>query len=357
VARLVRDGLDDMSTLQDVDRDNIVQKSQDEDLKLLLEQVIAQTYAIEEEYRNIKNSYENLIKIVDNITEVLPDALWIINNEDGSLFLNNSEAKKINGLLEKINIRKKHQEIPYNDSFYYIKTQKQKDKTTILATDITEQKRKDRLLNMGKVAAHLAHEIRNPIGSIELTASSLLKNVDTKHKPMVVDIKKSIWRVEKIIQATLLFTKGVDINIGKFTLKKLIEELDSSIGFFTHSKEIEFKLTDKDATIRADMYLIMMVLQNMISNSIDSIEELDNDNRGLVEFEYEDTDKYHIFSILDNGDKIRDIDKLFEPYKTTKVRGNGLGLALSKQIVEKHGGDIAFFMNPKKFQFTISKEI
>jgi signal transduction histidine kinase len=327
-----------------------------EDVKILLEQVIAQTFALEAEYKDIKSSYNSLISVVEKIVQILPNALWILNSHDNSLFLSNQEAKRVEGLFKNIDIDIEHQEVKHSDSYYYIKIQRQQDKITIIATDITEQKRKDRLLSMGKVAANLAHEIRNPIGSIELTASSLLKNVDIKHKPMVLDIKKSIWRVEKIIQATLLFTRGVDITVDNFSLKDLLDELDSSIKLLTHTKKIKFIFSIEDSMIRADLYLILIVIQNMFSNSIDSIEELEHNELGVIELRYSQNKDYHIFSILDNGEKIKDVDKLFEPYKTTKIKGNGLGLALSKQIVQKHGGTISFSCEPKQFQFTISKD-
>jgi two-component system NtrC family sensor kinase/two-component system sensor histidine kinase AtoS len=122
------------------------------------------------------------------------------------------------------------------------------------------------------------------------------------------------------------------------------------------NKSFKEKLSTEDSIIRADLYLILIVIQNMFSNSIDSIEELEHNELGVIELRYSQNKDYHIFSILDNGEKIKDVDKLFEPYKTTKIKGNGLGLALSKQIVQKHGGTISFSCEPKQFQFTISKD-
>jgi signal transduction histidine kinase len=187
--------------------------SEKEAFKKGLEDIINQTYVIEEEYKNLNESYTALENFLRQIVETLPNALWVLD-EKGKLFLQNSEAQAIHALLPLIDLSLQSDELEFNDATYLVKIVQKGGKTLISATDITGEKRKERLASMGQVAAHLSHEIRNPIGSISLLASTLFKRVDTSAKPLVLEMKKAIWRVERIIKATLLFSKGIQPNMS-----------------------------------------------------------------------------------------------------------------------------------------------
>lgn len=314
-----------------------------------LNQIITQIDIAQEEFKNLKELFVHL-------TEHLPNACWVLNS-DGTLFLENSEALNLRGLFELIDLQKSSDEIEFEECYYLIQTNKKLDKIIVSATNITIEKRKERLVSMGQVAAHLAHEIRNPIGSVSLLASTLLKRVDIKSKPLVVEIKKSIWRVERIIKATLLFSKGVTLSNSHFSLNSLKDELDSAMGFYTFSKDIELKCNFLDRDVYGDFDLLSIVFQNFLFNSIDAIEECDEIENGLIEIEfYEDLESYR-FKIYDNGKEIENKDILFEPFKSTKTKGNGLGLALSLQIVYAHCGKIELLDEKRKgFLITLAKE-
>ena len=81
------------------------------------------------------------------------------------------------------------------------------------------------------------------------------------------------------------------------------------------------------------------MLQNFLSNAIDAIEEGECE-AGRVNITFSDESDFWCFSISDNGVGIQDKNILFEPFKTTKLKGNGLGLALCQQIVAAHNGSI-----------------
>ncbi len=332
---------------------NSLNTDEKETFKKGLDDLINQTYVIENEYKKLNASYSSLQNFLEQIIEVQPNALWVID-ENSELFLQNSEAKKLDGLLKIILKNRDSKEIKYKDLYFIIKIVKQAQKTIISATDITEEKRQERLISMGQVAAHLSHEIRNPIGSVSLLASTLFKKVDIKTKPIVLEMRKSIWRVERIIKATLLFTKGLHVEKNLFNLDDLAQEIEQSISFYTYSKDIDFIFNLKTNQIKGDFELLSLVFQNFIFNAIDAIEDCENKN-GVVEINYIEDENYHIFTIADNGKDIEDENILFEPFKTTKVKGNGLGLALASQIVKAHNGTIELEKNPKKFLIKLSK--
>ncbi len=318
-----------------------------------LKNIIEQTYIVEDEYKRLNHSYQELSSIANGIIEVIPNAIWVLES-DGVIFLQNSESKKLDRLLEQIDISKSSDEIESNGRFYVIKIIKNKQ-IIITATDITDEKRRDRLASMGQIAAHLAHEIRNPIGSVALLTSTLLKKVDLGSKSLVVEIKKSIWRVERIVKATLLFSRGLTLNRAYFNLKELEDELDVAISHYSYSKEIEFKFNLPQKRVLADLDLLSIVFQNFLFNAIDAIEDSE-DEKGLIEIVYSEDEKYHKFMIFDSGVEITNKSILFEPFKTTKTKGNGLGLALSLEIIKAHDGAISLIEERKGFLITMIKE-
>ncbi len=316
-------------------------------LKETLKGLIDQTYAVENEYKELKHSYNELQDFIKQVVEVLPNAIWVIEN-DKEIFLENSEAKKIPGLIKIIDKNKESDEVEFNNNYYLVKISQAFGKKIVSATDITQEKRSERLASMGQIAAHLSHEIRNPIGSVSLMASSLAKRVAPKNKPLVDEIKKSIWRVERIIKATLLFTKGVSVNKNCVNVKKFKEELQTALAYYTYSKNIDIEFNLENSDIEVDFDLFSIVLQNFIFNAIDAIEEDEND-QGWIKIIFKNSS----FFILDSAPPIEDASILYEPFKTTKTKGHGLGMALSLEILNAHNAKIKILNTQKGFEIIL----
>jgi len=205
---------------------------------------------------------------------------------------------------------------------------------------------------MGQMAAHLAHEIRNPIGSISILISLLKKQCQDNE--LLDEMKNSIFRIERIIKSTLLFSKGLQPKIKTFLLSELKEELENSIKYYSFTKKIKFLFFLPDIAIKADFDLLLLVLQNMLFNSIDAIEEDDIED-GLIEVLYENSEHFHTINIYDNGKEFEDKNILFEPFKSTKTKGNGLGLALALEIINAHNGKIEIATKKKGFKIYLQK--
>lgn len=313
-----------------------------EELTLLIEQ----TYKVEREFNDLKASYEHLQGTVEEIVEFLPTAIWILNH-NGGVFLQNSQAKTLSSLINLLELRNEDYEVEFESKSYLIKNSTYKDKMMFSATDITEQKRKENLATMGQMAAHLSHEIRNPIGSISLLSSTLKKRVILENIPIVEEIQKAVFKIERIIKATLMFSKGVKVNKSKFLWSELKELLDATILYYGYTKNITFKFPRQKFELYADKDLLEMLFSNFLTNAIDAI-ELDENDDGVVEISYEADKCFHKFYIYDSGVAIEDKKELFEAFKSTKVKGNGLGLVLSRQIAEAHSGGVELMDIDKK---------
>jgi len=332
---------------------NSLSATEKELFKKGLKDLIDQTYVIEDEYKKLNESYNALQDFMRQIIEVQPNALWVLD-EHGTLFLENSEAKKIDAIIEGLPRQEFSQEMEFENRFYLLSSVMQGAKQIITATDITEGKRQERLVSMGQVAAHLSHEIRNPIGSVSLLASTLLKKVDPSVKPIVTEIKKAIWRVERIIKATLLFTKSLHINPSSFYMDKFIKECESAIEHYSYTKDITFHFELPHVEMKGDFDLLNVVLQNFIFNAIDAIEEGEKE-QGRVCIAYHEDPDFIVLHVKDDGKAIENKNILFEPFKTTKTKGNGLGLALSLQIIQAHNGKIELLEETKGFEIKLGR--
>jgi len=321
-----------------------------EELNLLIEQ----TYKVENEFNELKASYAHLQDTVEKVVEFLPNAIWILNS-DNTVFLQNSKARELWELLKLLEFQEEDYELKFNSRSYLVKASSYKDKIMLSAIDITEQKRKENLATMGQMAAHLSHEIRNPIGAISLMSSTLKKRVIPENIPIVEEIQKSVHRIERIIKATLMFSKGVEAQKKEFLWSELRESLDMSIEYYGYSKEIEFIFPEDDFTLLGDKDLLEMLFANFLANAIDAI-EADESDSGKVEITHDEDDTFHIFHIYDSGVAIEDEKELFEAFKSTKLKGNGLGLVLSRQIAEAHSGSVDLCQNKRKcFKIRIAK--
>lgn len=314
-----------------------------EELNLLIEQ----TYKVENEFNELKASYDHLQDTVEKVVDFLPNAIWILNNDDNTVFLQNSKARGMWALLRLLELKDEDYEIGYESRDYLVKSSTYQDKMMFSVIDITEQKRRENLATMGQMAAHLSHEIRNPIGSISLLSSALKKRVKEENLPIVEEIQSSVYRIDRIIKATLMFSKGVQTNKTTFKWSELKNSIHTTMGYYGYSKEITCSFPEEDFSIHADKDLLEMLFANFITNAVDAI-ELDDNDAGEVEVVYEKDEKFHKFYVYDTGIPIEDEEALFEAFNSTKVKGNGLGLVLSQQIAEAHDGYVKLMDGERK---------
>lgn len=315
------------------------------DKSVLLESLatlIQSTYGTEEEFRKLQQDFNSLKALYEWVLELLPQAICVIESS-GNVFYQNAEANKIADIFRDItHLGSGEHEVEHNGQFYLLQVSVKNDKKVMSATNITNQRRQERLASMGQISAHLAHEIRNPIGSISLLASSLLKRGDVQTKALALDIKKALWRVERLVNTTLLWAKGVKANRNFHSLSEIENELRQNVEYYAYSKPIDFIFElskHSDVEIFADFDLLNIVLQNFLSNAIDAIEEGECE-RGIISVKFVDEEDFWCFIFSDNGEAVADKNMLFEPFRTTKLKGNGLGLALCKQIIAAHSGSI-----------------
>ncbi|MFH1384878.1 MAG: ATP-binding protein [Candidatus Omnitrophota bacterium] len=209
-----------------------------------------------------------------------------------------------------------------------------------------EIERAKRLSALGEMIAGVAHEIRNPLGGIEMFTSLLERECasDERKKRISQNIIQGVQSLNKIITEMLTFTQS--FSKTEFQKVNLIDCIESSLGFSCHElrkKNINIVKSynmAQSVLVMGDVDQLRQVFLNLLLNAGQAI----NCHDGAIQltcFSHQ-RDGYGVVEITDNGCGIvpEDIEKIFDPFFTTKAKGTGLGLAVSYRIIEAHGGKI-----------------
>ncbi|HMB96580.1 MAG TPA: ATP-binding protein [Tepidisphaeraceae bacterium] len=205
--------------------------------------------------------------------------------------------------------------------------------------------RKNRLAALGEMAAGMAHEIRNPLGGIQLYASLLSKDISDRpsSKQLVDKISLGVKRLESIVSQVLHFTREISVNVTQIDLAEFVEQAVELAQPHANAKKIEIKVDGaRPMNVMADPMLIGQALLNLLLNAIEAME-----SSGEIQVHYQsppdesDARQFHLI-VRDHGPGIPShiLDRIFNPFFTTKDSGTGLGLAIVHRVVEAHDGTI-----------------
>ena len=227
----------------------------------------------------------------------------------------------------------------------------------ILLQDITRmkeletlQERNKRLIAMGEMAAQIVHEIRSPLCSIELYATMLEKDLDgTKHVDMARGISTGIRSLNNILTNMLFFAKPQKPLLGPVNPGEVLDETLYMLAPLIESRGVEIflKKTDRniDARVDGDAELIKQVYMNVIINALQASQE-----GSTVTLRERLEEGSYVVEIIDRGEGIagENIERIFDPFFSTKEKGTGLGLAITSKIMIAHGGTIKAKSEPGK---------
>tara|TARA_Y100001960_G_scaffold333378_1_gene438177 strand:- start:1475 stop:3616 length:2142 start_codon:yes stop_codon:yes gene_type:complete len=223
---------------------------------------------------------------------------------------------------------------------------------TILITfdDITELKSAQKVGAWADVARRMAHEIKNPLTPIQLSAERLKRRFGKQIKEdedLFGDLTQIIIRqvedLRSLVNEFSDFARMPSPVFEKQNLGSIIREimlLQSNRNNITMNLELEHR----DMPIHCDTMQIKRVLTNLIENAVNAIEENNKNSTGTIDIVAKISQNSNIhLKISDNGPGIPedvDINKLFDPYITTRKKGTGLGLAIVKKIIDEHKGSV-----------------
>ncbi|MFQ6109644.1 MAG: ATP-binding protein [Candidatus Aminicenantales bacterium] len=221
--------------------------------------------------------------------------------------------------------------------------------------DITERKKtekafqdvqrrlmeKEKMAMLGELAGGVGHELRNPLGSIKSAAYFLrmaLKDPEPEVRESLKFLEKEVSTSEKIISSLLDFASPKSSTYQKVNVNGIIQKILSDMRL-PENIEVECQLDPALPDMLADPGQLSQVFENIILNAVQAMSK---GGRFDIKSETFAEPQWITISFTDSGEGIpkERIGRLFEPLFTTRAKGIGLGLAVAKTIVERHGGTI-----------------
>jgi signal transduction histidine kinase len=216
--------------------------------------------------------------------------------------------------------------------------------------DISERKamehaleERDRLAALGVLAAGIAHEVNTPITGISSYAQMLLADTpqEDPHYGLLKKVEKQTFRAARIVNNLLDFARQPSGERAPVALAPLLNECLILLKERLHAKNVrlEWQPPEDDIRVQGNTGELQQVFTNLVVNAVDALEE-----GGELRVHLEADDRWVWASIEDDGPGIamQDLDKIFQPFYSTKLSkgGTGLGLSISYNIVRRHNGEI-----------------
>lgn len=204
------------------------------------------------------------------------------------------------------------------------------------------------LATMGELSGTLAHEIRNPLNFISLSVDHLTGKVDDNGKALLLRIKEEIKRLNSLVENFLSYGRPIRLSKRPVSVVSLLEDTLTLVTAKAEKVGISIERNYnglENMTINVDSELLKSCLFNVILNSFQAMKE-----GGRLSVSLSKEDGYVCITISDTGKGINreDIQKVFEPFFTTKERGVGLGLPMTRRVMEEHGGSVELESTPGK---------
>lgn len=223
-----------------------------------------------------------------------------------------------------------------------------------LAEANDQLRRSQQLAALGEMAAGIAHEIRNPLGCIQLYAQILVE--DLEDRPDSIDLCRKIGTavrgMESIVKDVLQFARDTSLHSEQISIGALLDRvIEDAQGLLVAEKTgvVRRQLADQ-VLVNADLTLMTQAVGNILRNAVESMTEIEIQTRevtvetSLIRKLRVDGDRTCSVSISvgDRGCGIPEdlMHRLFNPFFTTRPTGTGLGLAIAHRVIDAHGGDI-----------------
>jgi PAS domain S-box-containing protein len=217
--------------------------------------------------------------------------------------------------------------------------------TKIVSTEDAEQGQKiNNLIKysyFGKIFCSLMHELKSHFALIKMNFN-LLQPKSVEEINICSIIGRDLERINKLFNNISQLSKDKELELIDLNIKYVIEYSYTSVEPLLHDKKINFINNVEPLIIKGDYQKLKCLFKNLFNNSIDAIEEI-----GEIKVWSKKTNDIYLIYFKDNGSGIKNYDKIFEPFYTTKSNGTGLGLAIVKKIIEEHNGVINLIKSKK----------
>ncbi len=224
--------------------------------------------------------------------------------------------------------------------------------------ELMRNRLESRDLQLKMMLAGVAHEVRNPIGGIELFAGLLAEELDGEvregnlgeARTHLQRIRGEIAYLKTIVEDFLAFARERRLAKSRIRAEQLLESAAELAAGDAQTRGISLRLSPEEAWIEGDYSLLVSATVNLIRNAIQA-----SSNGGVVELAGRTEDSQYLIEVVDRGPGVpAEIQgKIFDPFFSTRAKGSGLGLALAQKIVRAHDGEIEFKSAPGRTVFCV----
>ena len=215
----------------------------------------------------------------------------------------------------------------------------------VVFDDISHLLQAERQEAWGEVARRLAHEIKNPLTPIQLSAERLQHKLGPRLEAMDAELLRratqtivnQVGAMKNMVSDFANYARGPALKLVPLDVHELIQEVLSL--YEAHAVVINLELQAQSVIVSADATRLRQVLHNLLQNAQDALLDIPSP---LITISSRNRADQIVLQVKDNGTGFAThvLAKAFEPYMTTKTKGTGLGLAIVKKIVEEHNGHI-----------------
>ena len=300
----------------------------------------------------VENEYEDAIAshrafdLEFRINYSEDEVRWL-SSKGGAIYNEQGEIVRVFGVNADITVRKLAESVLKRDNDTLENLVR--ERSGKLAETQVELERSKRLSDIGTLASTVAHELRNPLAAITISAAIIRRRSRNKNiEDQLKSIDKMVMESDQIINNLLFYSRLRSPHYESIAIYDIICECVENLTRQIR-KNMRFKRNFdllKDFMLRSDPVQMKEVFNNLLHNAADAVP----DDCGEVEIFASDYPEFIKIHIKDNGHGIdaRDMEKIFDPFFTTKAKGTGLGLTVCKQIVNLHGGSIDMESEPGK---------
>ena len=223
----------------------------------------------------------------------------------------------------------------------------------VLLVKRSQSFKKEKLSVIGQLSSNIAHDIRNPLGTIKNAGVIIGKENNEKNEIISREINRiniSVRRISHQVEEVLNYVRTTPMILNPYSINQTLKE---AIDTLDVPSNIEIIIPKNDVTINFDHEKILIVFVNIILNAIQSIDK----NDGRITIDIHETSSDVTLNFENSGPNIssKDLKHLFDTLFTTKLEGTGLGLSSCKNIIEQHDGTISAKSDPVIFSIKLPK--
>lgn len=201
------------------------------------------------------------------------------------------------------------------------------------------------LAALGEMSSAVVHEMRNPLSSIKLNLRALRLKLggDARHGELARIAEEQVMRLERMLSDLLSLGKPLTMNFRTMELRDAVAEAMDAVADRARTEHCRLRFQDDAPGVQAriDPERVRQALVNLLENALEAI---DDGGQVVVRASFDGPEcKRAILEVMDDGHGIPEdnLDRLFQPFFTTRTDGTGLGLAIVRKIVEYHGGRVS----------------